>query len=336
MAEPPRAPPDAGDEAKAEAPETKGESDPLFNPIGLKRRTTVMGLAPAPHLGGLSGSPGAQARAEEEARKARVAARLNSTRPQPLAPVVTVPPVAQRPMHEELTEPLPRPFGGSGTGPPPAADAQSEIPQRPNKTPIFLGPPPPAIAQSMAPVPNAGTTTLLMSPPTPQVPLTLPKKTISDELPEAAGWDFENTPKDPESEPGLPSAPTIVVEQPTGAQIGSGSSRPPPKAQSQSQQQQPQPQPRRSLDATAHHAKFAADHRADDASGSVARKRNAGDDAVHRPGSTERDSVDGARDSSVRAATVTTTALRLGSARQTARASQRAGLCTRCRLSKLA
>jgi Mrp family chromosome partitioning ATPase len=45
----------------------------------MKKRTTVMGLAPAPHLGGLSGSPGAIARAEAAARKQRLLSALVST-----------------------------------------------------------------------------------------------------------------------------------------------------------------------------------------------------------------------------------------------------------------
>jgi len=56
----------------------KGESDPLFHPPNLKTRKTVMGLAPAPHLGG---STPAEVAAEAEARKERVLGRRPSTMP---------------------------------------------------------------------------------------------------------------------------------------------------------------------------------------------------------------------------------------------------------------
>lgn len=46
----------------------------------------MMGIAPAPHLGGLTGSAGANARAEAEARKRRVQERLASSRPPAAAP----------------------------------------------------------------------------------------------------------------------------------------------------------------------------------------------------------------------------------------------------------
>jgi Mrp family chromosome partitioning ATPase len=105
MAEsPPRdgAPPKAGDEAK-KASKTEGASEPAPN-AQQKLRTTAMGLAPAPHLGGLSGSPGARARAEAEARKKRVQGRV-STRPPAEEP-------AAEPVKEERIEPLPAPFTG--------------------------------------------------------------------------------------------------------------------------------------------------------------------------------------------------------------------------------
>src|SRR5207249_4311992 len=91
----------------------------LFNQGALKRRTTQMGLAPAPHLGGLMGSAGAKARAEAEARKRRVQARLSSAPPPRPTPSEPPPQESGHPHgvnQEELIEPLPAPF----TGPAPA------------------------------------------------------------------------------------------------------------------------------------------------------------------------------------------------------------------------
>lgn len=158
-----------------------GESDPLFNPSDLKRRT-MMGIAPAPHLGGMSGSPGAIARAEAEARKQRVAAALRR--------------------------------GPTGTGPPPPHRLQEEVvepaPPRPTG--------PPAPAEPALPPPAFGTTTMLMTPQTPHIPLTLPaqKPSPSDEtkLPSSSGWDVAEPVSKKESEPELPSAPTVLVEPP--------------------------------------------------------------------------------------------------------------------------
>ncbi len=65
--------PDADDETGADEPRPQDQPRP-----GFKKRTTVMGLAPAPHLGGLSGSSGAIARAEAAARKQRLLSALVS------------------------------------------------------------------------------------------------------------------------------------------------------------------------------------------------------------------------------------------------------------------
>jgi Mrp family chromosome partitioning ATPase len=83
-------------------PGTAQDADQAPPQTGEKRRTTVMGLPPAPHLG-LSGSAGAKARAEAEARKQRVQARLSSRPPPPVREL-------KPSVEEEIIEPLPPPF----------------------------------------------------------------------------------------------------------------------------------------------------------------------------------------------------------------------------------
>lgn len=137
-----------------------------------------MGLAPAPHLGGLSGSPGSAARSEEEAaRRKRV---LEATRPSSSAP----PPAQSRPPgQEEVVERVP---------------------------PAFTGPPPPPAAHPTQPA--FGTTTMLMFPKTPDTPLTLPEQAREPqpELPPSGGWEIAAP--EQQSSPGVPSAPTVLVE----------------------------------------------------------------------------------------------------------------------------
>src|SRR5262245_16701743 len=71
----------------------KGDSDPLFNPPGLKARKTSMGLAPAPHLGGAKTDA-----VDAEARRQRVLARIAGldTKPPPKTPS-TAPTTPPRP-----------------------------------------------------------------------------------------------------------------------------------------------------------------------------------------------------------------------------------------------
>lgn len=211
-------PPNAGADASdgAAEPKKKGDSDPLFNPPNLTRRTTVMGLAPAPHLGGLSGSPGAQARAEEAARRQRVLNRLTpSERPATAKEQSATPP----PLQEEIIEPLPPPFSapppanapkpGSGTyvgmGP-----MRSDAPVGPtNKASIQDAEVEPASTRDA--VPNHGQTTVLMAgnkpltPLTPPVPLTLPRSdpSMKAELPDSAGWEIA-----------APPPPAVTAPQP--------------------------------------------------------------------------------------------------------------------------
>ncbi len=136
-----------GEEAGEAAGPPRKESDPLFQSLGLKRRTTVIGLAPAPHL------------------LARHAANAGAS-------------------------------GASG-------DRQG----------VHTGPPQPLneeIEEAALPPPAFGQTTMLMNPPTPQVPLTLPKKDpdTDPKLPAEDGWG------DPAPKAGLESSPTILVEPP--------------------------------------------------------------------------------------------------------------------------
>ena len=167
-----------------------------------------MGLAPAPHLGGLAGSPGAIARAEEEARRQRV---MNRERTGSSAP----PPVQSSHPREEIVEPVPTPFAGTGPPPPPAA----------------------------SPEPAFGTTTLLMIPRTPNIPLTLPRQGEPEPpagVPTHNGWDAAQPNKDEPSSPGVPSAPTVLVEPPRAV------TGPPPPANAASRQPPPPaPQPAR-------------------------------------------------------------------------------------------
>src|SRR5262245_31370366 len=98
MAEPPRpgSSPNPGQRTNSPDGGTSDEGAERMDMPPLKRRTTQMGLAPAPHLG-LAGSPGARARAEAEARKNRVNARLSSHPPgAPAPPAAPMPPAAQK------------------------------------------------------------------------------------------------------------------------------------------------------------------------------------------------------------------------------------------------
>ncbi|MCW5832294.1 MAG: hypothetical protein KIS78_07645 [Labilithrix sp.] len=114
-------PPHGGGPPKApeggEAPKA-GASDPLFHPPGLRMRQTVMGLAPAPHLGGANKDP----LTEAEARKQRVLARIAAMDSKP-------PPGAE-------TGPPPR----AVTGPPPRATSSGSI--EPLPPPYSVAPPP--------------------------------------------------------------------------------------------------------------------------------------------------------------------------------------------------
>jgi Mrp family chromosome partitioning ATPase len=137
---------DAGDGAAAK----KGESDPLFNPPGLKQRRTVMGLAPAPHLGGAN-----RPLSDAEQRKQRVLARIAA--------------VGEAGDDEEPT--LFRP-------------------STPGETRLVETDPPPRMPSAAPPRPTApptyGSSTVIMA----QNPLAGSRAISSDRnLPASAGWD---------------------------------------------------------------------------------------------------------------------------------------------------
>ncbi|MBX3199642.1 MAG: hypothetical protein KF894_16020, partial [Labilithrix sp.] len=111
-------PPHGGGPPKAhegsEAPKT-GASDPLFHPPNLRMRQTVMGLAPAPHLGGVDKNP----LTEAEARKQRVLARIAAmdSKPPPGAETGPPPRMVTGPPPQTTSsgsiEPLPPPYSGA-------------------------------------------------------------------------------------------------------------------------------------------------------------------------------------------------------------------------------
>lgn len=85
---------------------------------GGKRHATMMGLAPAPHLGGLDASAGGAARAEADARRKRILDRLQS--------------LSSSPPQEKAGRTGPPPAGPTGagrTGPPPAMNRASPYPE---------------------------------------------------------------------------------------------------------------------------------------------------------------------------------------------------------------
>lgn len=173
---------------QAEGQPKKGSSDALFNPPGLKTRKTVMGLAPAPHLGGADRTV-ATAASEAEARKQRVLARIAAggrppermeTGPPP-PQTVTQPPAAGR-------------YQERYTGPPPAAEPEPQrTTQNTNENPLHRK----LIEETYIGPPAFGQTTTIIS--TPVVPLTLPRTVSSDgKLPAASGWDVHENAKDAE------------------------------------------------------------------------------------------------------------------------------------------
>ena len=191
----------------SDSPPKKGASDPLFNPTGLKTRQTVMGLAPAPHLGGAS-PPVTEAEDRKQRVLARIAAAdandepagkplgaavLPAAIPSPTPRGYTGPPAAGRPADARI--------GQStliGTHPPPAAARAPSSP--PNMGPTGTGPLGHAMPQgptSRDAARSALSSTMAMppkpsmSPPTPGIPLTLPRTISSDsKLPAASGWDI--------------------------------------------------------------------------------------------------------------------------------------------------
>ncbi len=195
----------------SDSPPKKGASDPLFNPPGLKTRKTVMGLAPPPHLGGAN--PRA---AEAEDRKQRVLARIAAADANDAPPGK---PLARSAPPQGGPSPTPRAYSGPpaagrppesrigqstliGTQPPPpAAGATTPViaPFQPNMGPTGTGPlghaiPAGPMSRNDAKAALSSTfvmTPASMSPPTPGIPLTLPRSISSDnKLPAASGWDI--------------------------------------------------------------------------------------------------------------------------------------------------
>lgn len=165
-------PPNGSDSTRPEPP--KGEFDALSDPSALKARKTVMGIAPAPHLGGTNRAPITDA----EARKQRVLARLaamDARGPQSLpgpSPARSMPPPG---VHERPVEALPFhrsiPPPSSSSVPPPrtsVADAFVEVSEPAPSTARMLRPTAPANVQTAPthPViaPSAPTATLALRP----------------------------------------------------------------------------------------------------------------------------------------------------------------------------
>jgi Mrp family chromosome partitioning ATPase len=129
-----------GENPEADRPEKKGESDPLFHPGNLKTRKTVMGLAPAPHLGGAS-RPGGN---EAEARKQRVLARIaamdarNQTGPPPPADEVDA---KLGTGTTKMSQPGSRTVSSDGRMP---AESGWDMPEQEVEAEIVKQPPPPA------------------------------------------------------------------------------------------------------------------------------------------------------------------------------------------------
>ncbi len=174
-------PPDGSDRDHGKS--TKGESDPLFNPPGLKTRKTFMGLAPAPHLGGANRN----ALSEAEARKQRVLARLAAMDPaKPHGPTVPPPP----PTHS--------------TAPPPAVTSSAPAVARVEAT----GPAKRIIEETYIGPPAFGQTTAIMMGPV------IPRTASSDnQLPAADGWDYHNV---PDAEVVEPAPTTARMLRPAG------------------------------------------------------------------------------------------------------------------------
>ncbi|HVJ91646.1 MAG TPA: hypothetical protein VM580_17710, partial [Labilithrix sp.] len=167
MAESPhgRGAPNADDGANEAAPRKRAESDSLIPPGGLKPRRTVMGLAPAPHLGGASRA-GSN---ESESRKARVAQRLaeiDAAQPRPTGPPAPAERVDSEPPFSTTWKgpppPLPTPVTGQTGAPPTYESTPPGYASAPPRTgpPARTGPPPPAVTGPPPPV--FGTTTMLM------------------------------------------------------------------------------------------------------------------------------------------------------------------------------
>lgn len=155
---------------------TKGESDPLFNPPGLKTRRTVMGLAPAPHLGGAKG--GGTLLTEAEERKQRVLSRIATM------------------------------DGKDVTGPPPPAEEGTRLVE--TDPPPRMSNAPPRPNPSMHP--KFGTSTVLMQP-SPVGPGG-PRRISSDgRLPSASGWEVHD-PSRPMPQREAPEVATEVIEPP--------------------------------------------------------------------------------------------------------------------------
>lgn len=159
MAKDPPSP--TGEEAAENAGPSRKESDPLFQQLGLKRRTTVIGLAPAPHL---------------IAKAAANVAAAKSPHTGPPAP-----------LHEEIEEP-------------------------------------------QLPPPAFGQTTMLMTPQTPAIPLSLPNPPVGGRAPDTDptlppddGWGSGE--RQEQKPAGVESSPTILVEPPKGGSGSGGSTQ---------------------------------------------------------------------------------------------------------------
>lgn len=196
MAESPsRGGPPNADDAKESASATKGESDPLFNPPGLNKRRTVMGLAPAPHLGGAN-RVNTQAMSDAEERKQRVLARIAAM------------------------------DGKEVTGPPPPPDATRLVETEPPPR-MPSGAPPRA---SNAPAKFGGT---MIMPPGP-VAGPGPRRISSDgRLPSASGWEVQDSkaPEAPEVVTEVIEPPPITARMPVAPnalQASPRASTPPP------------------------------------------------------------------------------------------------------------
>jgi Mrp family chromosome partitioning ATPase len=211
----PAAPDDASarpEQAQRQSGETekKGPSDPLFNPPGLKTRKTVMGLAPAPHLGGDNRG----AVNEAEARKARVLARIAAMENQSSPGVAPPAPGSSAPQAIEPLPPpytTPPPFGGDASKiEPPISSAGSIVEE------TYIGPP------------AFGTTTALMIGPPGQ------RRTVSSDgtIPQASVWGHDIKPGGiPDAEVMEPAPNTARMLQ--AAHPSNVSQRPPDAPQAQ-------------------------------------------------------------------------------------------------------
>ena len=197
MAEPPPrggVTPEGGEQAADGLPKKRGESDPLFQRAELKTRKTVMGLAPAPHLGGASPA----AISDAEARKQRALARLASMEASAQAQTGPPPPMESAPPQPARGAPL---VEQTYIGPPATVGSSA---------------PPPAAPQPAAPQHGRplGTGTMALTPPAvadapPRAPFGTPHRPISSDgsLPAASGWEVHDPPPRPAS-----SVPEVTAE----------------------------------------------------------------------------------------------------------------------------